>query len=254
MAHYWIVGLGVCSSPAVVCCQLIDFPDIEADVSVVKANSEYWTASCVQQKDAVPAKCVCPAVFCTRSIWYSRAIYCCLGPLLLPEQRNPVLGVGIVQKQSSVKPTRANAERARGLGEAGQCMLVMYAHRQLVMVIHRPWNEFVPLQRSRGWRFGCMGQVFPYWRCLWVYSFNGLRFGLRWNRLFSLLPSLCWQLWRPDADTGEGWLLLWQYIVPLSSFHSGSSFYPAEHLKTIIFLLNFSFQTGFKSNYWALSV
>lgn len=31
--------VGACRSPAVVGCQLIDFPDIEADVGVVKANS-----------------------------------------------------------------------------------------------------------------------------------------------------------------------------------------------------------------------
>lgn len=38
MAHYWMVGLG--TGPAVVCCQLIDLADIEAD-------------------DAVPAEGVC---------------------------------------------------------------------------------------------------------------------------------------------------------------------------------------------------
>lgn len=37
--------VGARRRPAVVGCQLIDFPDIEADVSVVKANSWYWNAS-----------------------------------------------------------------------------------------------------------------------------------------------------------------------------------------------------------------
>lgn len=106
------------------------------------------------------------------------------------EQGNYFLGVGIVQNQSSVKPTRANAECARRLGETRKCMLAMCAHRQLVMVIHRSWNEFVPRQRSRGWGCSCMGQVFPYWRCLLLFSFNSW---VDWYD-FKLHNTLVWGL------------------------------------------------------------
>lgn len=150
------------------------------------------------------------------------------------EQGNYFLGVGIVQNQSSVKPTRANAECAQRLGETLKCMLAVCAHRQLVMVIHGSWNEFVPRQRSRGW--GAAAWVKCFHTCCCFLLILGL------IDMISNYTTLWFEAWIPSFR-----LLTILFLSSTQTFKKRCS------LHTVIFLLNSSFKIRCKPSCWGFS-